>query len=413
MAEVQELVLPETEQAAEADAVRSRATGFQYTQGAYRPPQTGAERPREMAPQPLPKRPKGRIVVGSLLLMTLGFFAFSLWNSFFRFEAYGVVSGNIVDIAASIDGPVRSVHVEEGDSVQAGRPLVTLNNLEAEQKRDRVRDELQLARAALVAETAKLQWQIRSQENQRYKAQADYHEAWSRFQREAAELSRRSDLFKRAKSLKSLNAISEQQFEHAFYDEKAQREQLAALEEALTAWRERAASASHGADGAFDQLRSTAAKIEVLKEELIRAEDIVQQCEVRAPIDGDVIRRHQTSGQYASKKQPLISILEAGSLQVELFLPQNITDSVQVGDELDLAIPPRAKYVRARIVRIGSELESPPAQIARFYRDGQKLLPVFLKPVDAEAVSALRIGTVVKLPRSWFRGRAPSRPTGH
>ena len=89
-------------------------------------------------------------------------------------------------------------------------------------------------------------------------------------------------------------------------------------------------------------------------------------------------------------------------MEIELFLPQHLTEDYKVGDTIQVRIDPIRELVPCEVVRIGVEQREPPAHIEVFYRTNVRLLPVYLKPVSTYAdVSKLSIGSVAKLPHFY------------
>lgn len=96
--------------------------------------------------------------------------------------------------------------------------------------------------------------------------------------------------------------------------------------------------------------------------------------------------------------------MEESSLEIELFLPQEMTATYDVGDTVELRIEPFEELVPCEVVSIGSEHRQPPANIEVFYRKSVKLLPVKVKPA-AKFMNDRRmsVGAVAKLPHFKFR----------
>src|SRR5581483_565756 len=110
-------------------------------------------------PTPLPKRPKGRWLVGLMLSGLVTYAGHEVWSTYFRYEAYGTVTGNTIQVAPPWDGSLRYLHVREGDTVRQGELLLSLDSTELRQRHDRTADELRMAQATLEAEAAKLKMQ--------------------------------------------------------------------------------------------------------------------------------------------------------------------------------------------------------------------------------------------------------------
>ena len=80
------------------------------------------------APSPLPKRPKGRFFVGSMLLTLIAGFVYSIRSAFFSVAAHGVIEGRKLEICSLESSIIRTIHVHDGEFVRQGDPLVTLKS---------------------------------------------------------------------------------------------------------------------------------------------------------------------------------------------------------------------------------------------------------------------------------------------
>ena len=100
-------------------------------------------------PTPPPKRPKGRLLIGSLLMILFSAAFYIVWDGVFRYQAYGLVEGNLVAVRTSAPGTIQKVFVAEGDTVRTGDLLLTIENVELEHRLERTRDSIRLAQAQL------------------------------------------------------------------------------------------------------------------------------------------------------------------------------------------------------------------------------------------------------------------------
>ena len=75
-----------------------------------------------------------------------------------------------------------------------------------------------------------------------------------------------------------------------------------------------------------------------------------------------------------------MTLLEEGSLQVLLYMPQNASTLLATGAELNLIVDPYPEPLTATVVRLGDQYEPAPEHLKRDYREGQKLLTVHLQP---------------------------------
>src|SRR5262249_48912583 len=89
-------------------------------------------------------------------------------------------------------------------------------------------------------------------------------------------------------------------------------------------------------------------------------------------------------------------------LQVVLYLPQPVSNSFAVGDDINVLVEPHAQLLSCSVARLGERYEPAPENLKRHFSADQKLLPIYLQPKDEPARwVALRVGGVVKLPYEW------------
>jgi multidrug resistance efflux pump len=360
-------------------------------------------------PTPLPKRPKGRWLVAVLLLAACGTAAYQVWHSFFRFQAYGTVTGRVVQLSPPWDGVVRYLHVQEGQRVQQGDLLVTVENSELRHRHAQLGDDLRVAQATLEAESAKLKWQLAFSLDQGPGAWVQYYEALGQFLQEQAKLEELRSAFQRGKRLEKGYSIADEEFTRIHWQLQGQERKVGQLREAVNGLKRRAeqtealvhkGSTPGGlAAGGADQLKPHIARIETLQAERARLQERLDQGQVRASTNGLVIKTHRFAGENCKTAEPLLSLLEDGSLQVVLYLPQAASTSLAVDGKVHLVVEPYPERLQCTVKRLGDEYEPAPEHLKRYYSAGQKLIPVILQPGDEwSRWMALRVGGVVKLP---------------
>jgi multidrug resistance efflux pump len=128
-----------------------------------------------------PRAPKGRFFVVGMVLTLLSFGAFRVWDSFFRYTAFGVIDGRTVEVSAPVPGLVRYVHVREGDQVRQGDLLLTLDQHELELRLGRLDDQWRLTQAKLEAEMSSAQWRVAQYLIDFHEAATEYRDKWARF----------------------------------------------------------------------------------------------------------------------------------------------------------------------------------------------------------------------------------------
>ncbi len=214
----------------------------------------------------------------------------------------GSIEARDVEVGSLVGGRVASVLVDEGSSVKAGEPLVTLEiDLGALQIREQ-RAVVEQARANL----AKVQAGPRREETARARAQADN-----------AERERR-----RLETLLRQGLIPRQQYDDA----------ATAAKTAAESWRELARGSRvedvHAAQGALDQAGQRLAF-------LLRQS---QEAVVKAPADGVVEALDLRPGDLVAPNQPVARILEPGQLWVRVWVPEPLLGKVHLGQRASITV---------------------------------------------------------------------------
>lgn len=354
--------------------------------------------PTTTAPVPQQK-PKGRWFLGSLVLALVAYGVHRVWNVFWRYQAYGVVVGREVQVSPPWAGEIESVHVREGEHVEQGALLFTVTNLALDQERNRIVDELRIAQADLSAELARLQSELAERDEREQEAAAQYYAAWADLLEEEARLDVLQQRLERQMQLFQSEILSLDAIEQLREETGGQHDKVAQLRLSVDALRTRA----EGFPGAKldERLRPYALRIELLQADLERLGQRLAQGEVRAPVPGKVLRRDGFVGERASLDRVVVTLLEDGSEQVELFVSQEEAAGLSVGLVLELEIAPQARVVRCRVDSIGTSFAQPPPGVGRFSIVGEQLLPVKLTPLpDPDRTLELRLGALAKLPRS-------------
>jgi HlyD family secretion protein len=363
-------------------------------------------------PTPLPKRPKGRWFVGFLLLAFCSYAGHQIWQAFFRFEAYGTVTAHVIQVSPPWDGAVICLNAREGQRVRQGDLLATVANTELRQRHAQLGDDLRVAQANLEAETAKLKWQAAFNLDQGPGAVAQYYQTLGQLLLEQSKLDELKVALQRAENLRIRNAIADEEYDQIRFNRQGQEKKVEQLRTAVAELKQRADQAESllkrtpGPGGllasGYDQLKPGLARIEALQYERTRLQERLDQGEIRAPANGLVVKHIRLAGERCKAGEPLLSFLEEGSLRVVLYLPQSASDRFTIDSEVNVVMDPYPDKLRCAVTRVGDEYETAPEQIKRQYSEGQKLLPVVLRPDDEwERWMALRPGGVVKLPYRW------------
>ena len=225
----------------------------------------GATEPAS-TPTPLPKRPKGRLAVGVILLVICALVGHRLWTMFFYHTAYGTLNGHVAQMAAPWEGIVVESNASESDEFQQGDVVARLDSLTLRHQIDRLGDQLRMAQAQLDAQISRLRWEAQENEDLSNRVAAQHFEAQGSLAENKALLERLKRDRARAEGLTDQKAISIQRKDQAVYSELGLREKVVELESSAEMWKRRAERIQALQDEGGDQLAPQLAAIENLTE---------------------------------------------------------------------------------------------------------------------------------------------------
>ena len=182
-----------------------------------------------------------------------------------------VIAKNQVDLYSEISGKVSAVHVETGDAVKKGAPIVSLSN-------DQYREQVSQARANMKINQARLK-----------QAKAQYSELEAQY--------------RRTKQLSDQNLSSELEME-----------------------RLQAQMSSAEAD-----VELAEAQLEQSQSSLNEQQEMLSKTVIRAPISGTVGQRNAEVGMQVGASTRLFTIGDLANLRVEVVLTEQMLNEVEVG----------------------------------------------------------------------------------
>lgn len=354
---------------------------------------------------PLPKRPKGRWFVGVSLGLLILFSSYTIWNGVLRYPVRGVVVGRTIEVSPPWEATIASLHVREGDAVKQGQLLVTLESRELQELMASVSDELKLAQAELEAKVTQLRWQSQQRHDWSQQAQSDLYQVWGELSEERSKQEIADGELARLEAIRAKNAdaVSGKQLDEAKLAAVGQQAKVRKLETAVEQLKHRVEVYGEVDQDATTQFQPELLKIENLKAEIQRTRDKIAACQIRSPISGVIAKLPCDTGERADVEHALAEIVEDGTLETVLYVPQEKIAQLELGQVVHVRIEPYQQPVACRVMRRGVRMEPPPASLERFYDDNERLLPVYAKP-DCRTIDtvALSIGSEARLPRRWL-----------
>lgn len=205
-----------------------------------------------------------------------------------------VVSDNQVALYPEISGRISQVHVQNGDFVEEGDPLVSLNNRQYQEQLEQAKANLQINQARLK------------------QAQASYNEIQARFER--------------VKKLTERELSSQQELE--------------TLQAEL-------ASAEADVDLAKAQVQQSKATVE-------EQQELLSRTIIRAPITGTVGQRNAEVGMQVSSSQQLFTIGDLDNLRVEVVLTDQMLNEIEIGQTARIYVgeDTNRQVIKAELSRI-------------------------------------------------------------
>lgn len=263
--------------------------------------------------------------VACLLVLGVGF-----WMGTHPSEEplYGVMQAKTVDVAAKVTGRVETLPVHEGDTVNAGQLLMTLDIPEVEAKLKEVEalKSAATARQSLVDEGARPQ-EIRAAKAQMQRAQA------------GQELAQKT--FNRVHALYREGLISKQKHDEALAQKKSADELLAAAKEqydialtgARTQEKQAATALTAQATGGVEQVQS-----------------LVKEKNVTSPIASEISRIYVEIGEVAAAGLPLATLVDLSDQWAVFNIREDDMPKITKGAVLSAEIPAlNAKNVQFKV----------------------------------------------------------------
>ncbi len=289
-------------------------------------------------------------------------------------DAY--VQVNVVQVTPQVQGTVSQILVEDTDSVQAGQPLLTFDNADAD-----------LAVNQAEAQLAQTVREVRT-------LYSTYAQSEASVALRVAELARAQDDYTRRQQIKTSGAVSSEELRHA---ELA----VGVAQAAVNAAREQLASGRALIAGTTVERHPNVQRAAAHLQETMLAKS---RMTIYAPVGGQIAKRNVQVGQRMNPGMPLMAIVPLDQLWVDANFKEVQLRKVRVGQPVQLTTDLYGSKVvyQGRVIGLaagtGSAFALLPAQNAtgNWIKVVQRL-PVRIALDGKElAANPLRIGLSVK-----------------
>jgi HlyD family secretion protein len=290
--------------------------------------------------QPSLRSPRRLIlVVTVLLVLGAGYFLYARRTVL---ELTGIVTTDSVIVSSEIPGRLEQLLVREGDAVQAGQLVATIQAAEPQADLSFYESSAGQAAALAAQAAADLKYQEQFTESQIRLATANLDSARAQAAAAGADLEQAAATFRRTEELHRSSAVSGEAFDLAkntLASATARRDaavtQAAAAEAALasaTAGRNQVEARRASARAANDLAAAAAAQRDKARTRLARTE-------IRAPSAGLVNIRAARAGEVVSAGQAIVTLINPDDLWVRIDLEESLVEQVRVGDQLEVRLP--------------------------------------------------------------------------
>ncbi len=325
--------------------------------------------------------PRAKRLAGALAIVAvIAFIVYGLYlaNRPVRAPLQGQVDARYIDISPKITGRIAKLHVREGQDVEPGTLLVTLDSPETEARVS----EAQASHAGAAARQLLLEHGTR-QEDVRA-AKAEWERAGSAARLAEVTFNRINALYKEGLVSRQHNDEVETSYRSAVDAEAASR---ARYDTTLNGYRHEdrtaAAAATRGAAAKVDEIVASAADIAL-----------------KAPIPAEVDKVILHEGELASAGFPIVTLVNLSDIWAVFNLREDELRDIRIGSEIAATIP----ALGGRAVKLSVYYMSPKGEYATWratrQSSGYDIKTFEIRARPKERIEGLRPGMSVLVARS-------------
>jgi HlyD family secretion protein len=298
------------------------------------------------------------LILGVLFLISLAWYFFSTKRSD-DLQLIGTVDANEVIVSSRIPGRIEALKVDEGDTVQAGQLIATIQSDDLAEARNAAeatassqRYLLQQARDTerqLGGSTAS---QVVNAEAQMRAAQASLVQAQAQLEHQNADTSR-------TVMLAGQGVASQQSRDEAVTSLDAAKAAVDTARQNVAA----AAAALKVAEANTAQAQAQGKAVAATHSEMKNAQALLNQAQVQlgyaqivSPTSGKVNVRAARQGEVVAAGTPIVTITDLTQTWIYAPLPETQADSVQLGDSLRVVMPSGAS-LQGKVIAKSAEAD--------------------------------------------------------
>jgi HlyD family secretion protein len=269
---------------------------------------------QETVGRPVTRTPS--IIVGTVAAIVVALSLFYLLRTE-PLLVQGEADATRLDIAARVDGRVKEIPVERGQSVPANAVLVRIDNPETVAKHEQMRT----AKAVAEAQLANVLAGTRVETIAARKAEME---------RAQAALVLAQKTFDRTHTLTEQGNAPQSRLDQVT---DTLHESERAVDQAKSAY-------DQAVNGYTKEERAIAkANVEKANADIQSVQSIIDQLVVYAPLASQVYQRNVEPGEYVSPGVPLVTLIDLADVWIHFDLREDLVKGLKVGDRFDVHIP--------------------------------------------------------------------------
>jgi HlyD family secretion protein len=304
--------------------------------------------------------PRNRIfvILGVLFLISLGWYFFSTKRSD-DLQLIGTVDANEVIVSSRIPGRIEALKVDEGDTVQTGQLIATIQS-----------DDLAAARNAAEATASSQRYLLQqardterqlggSTASQVVNAEAQMRASQASLAQAQAQLEHQNADTSRTVMLAGQGVASQQSRDEAVTSLDAAKAAVDTAKQNVAA----AAAALKVAEANTAQAQAQGKAVAATHSEMKNAQALLNQAQVQlgyaqivSPISGKVNVRAARQGEVVAAGTPIVTITDLTQTWIYAPLPETQADSVRLGDSLRVVMPSGAS-LQGKVIAKSAEAD--------------------------------------------------------
>ena len=313
------------------------------------------------------------IILGLLLVIAIAWYFFTTKTTG-DMQLIGTVDANEVVVSSRIPGLLTSLDAEEGQQVQAGQQIATIQSQDLDAARKAAaataasdRYKLRESHATEQQMAGQTSSQVTNAEAQLRVARASLAQAQAQYEHQQADTKRTVALAKQGVMSAQASDDAETSLNAAKAAVDGAKESVSAAEASLKV----AIANTYQATAAVQTTAATQADLQNAQALLDQADVELGYAKVVSPVTGIVDTKAARLGEYVAAGTPIVTVVDLTQTWIYAPLPETQADSVQLGDTLRVVMPSGATTQGKVIAKLVEADFATQRDVSRIKRDIQ------------------------------------------